>query len=79
MGYPIYVTKVDGGEDVRQVDKQEKYVLVMGNEGRGVRSEIMELATNYLYIPMNQKCESLNVGVATSILLFALKDCDDSE
>lgn len=78
-GYPIYVTKVDGGEDVRQVDKQGKYVLIMGNEGRGVRSEIMELATNYLYIPMNQKCESLNVGVATSILLFALKDRDDSE
>ena len=51
----------------------------MGNEGRGVRSEMMELATNYLYIPMNQKCESLNVGVATSILLFALKDRDDSE
>lgn len=78
-GYPIYVTKVDGGEDVRNITDQNQYVLVMGNEGSGVSQEIMEVATNYLYIPMNQKCESLNVGVATSILLFALKDCGHSE
>ena len=51
----------------------------MGNEGSGVRQEMMEIATDYLYIPMNEKCESLNVGVATSILLFALKDCGYSE
>lgn len=77
--YPIYVTKVNGGKDVRSVSLQKKYVLVMGNEGSGVRQEMMEIATDYLYIPMNEKCESLNVGVATSILLFALKDCGYSE
>lgn len=78
-GYPIYVTKVDGGLDVRTITHPDRYVLVMGNEGNGVRQEIMELATDYLYIPMNEKCESLNVGVATSIFLFALKDCDCNE
>ena len=51
----------------------------MGNEGNGVKEEFMNYATDYLYIPMNLKCESLNVGVATSILLFALKDCDHHE
>ena len=78
-GYPIYVTRVTGGTDVRKVKKKSKYVLVMGNEGNGVKEEFMNYATDYLYIPMNLKCESLNVGVSTSILLFALKDCDHHE
>ena len=44
----------------------------MGNEGNGVREEILELCDEYLYIDMNHNCESLNVGVATSIILYEL-------
>ena len=44
----------------------------MGNEGRGVSLEVQELAEKNLYIPMKKEVESLNVGVACSILLYEL-------
>ena len=71
---PIYGTRVDYGEDVRNFkDKdRKKYCLVMGNEGNGVSEEILDMCDSYLYIDMNEKVESLNVGVATSIILSEL-------
>ena len=44
----------------------------MGNEGQGVRREILDMCDKYLFIDMNEKVESLNVAVATSILLYEL-------
>ena len=69
---PIYGTRVDYGIDVstlREKDRK-KYALVMGNEGNGVRENIKNLSDEKLYIKMNNDCESLNVGVATSIILY---------
>ncbi len=45
-------------------------VLVVGNEGAGVRPELRALATETVAIPMKGPVESLNVGVAGSILLY---------
>ncbi len=70
--YSIYGTKVDGGKDISTIKPSSKYALVMGNEGAGVKDEILNLCDEYLYIPMNSECESLNVGVATSIILYSL-------
>ena len=70
--YVIYGTKVDGGEDIDKVVVAPKYALVMGNEGAGVSTKVLDLCDKYLYIPMNSNCESLNVGVATSIILYRL-------
>ena len=70
-GYLILGTNVSNGVDVRDI-KNNKYALIMGNEGQGVREEISELCDKNLYIKMNANCESLNVGVATSILLYEL-------
>lgn len=71
---PVYVTRVEYGEDVRLLrDKDKvKYALVMGNEGNGVSEEIKDLADKFIYIDMNSKVESLNVSIATSILLYEL-------
>ncbi len=69
-GYEILGTKVDGGMILEKYPIKEKYALVMGNEGSGVKEEILKLCDDYLYIPMNPVCESLNVGVATSIILY---------
>ena len=70
--YMIYGTKVDNGEDINKINAPFKYALVMGNEGAGVSDKVLSLCDKYLYIPMNSNCESLNVGVATSIILFCL-------
>lgn len=70
-GYEIIGTKVDGGTDIKNI-KSKKFALLVGNEGNGVSKELLDLCDIYAYIKMNNKCESLNVGVATSIILHEL-------
>ena len=70
-GYLVLGTNVQNGVDVRSVHSH-KYALVMGNEGHGVRENIQKMFDKNLYIQMNSSCESLNVAVATSILLYEL-------
>lgn len=70
--YDIYTTNVVNGEDVHKVDVTKKYAIIMGNEGAGVRKNIATLANKTLYIPISEKCESLNVAIATSIILYEL-------
>ena len=74
MGITVYGTDVNNGIDARELSDLDKtsFALVMGNEGNGVRKEIKELCDKNLYINMNENVESLNVGVATSILLYEL-------
>ena len=72
--YAIYGTNVVNGVDARSLTEEEKkkFCLIMGNEGNGIRPEIEELCDKNLYIPMKEEAESLNVGVACSILIYEL-------
>ena len=72
--FKVYGTCVDGGVDVKSLipDDKEKFVLIVGNEGNGVKRRILDLCDENLYIKMNADVESLNVAVATSILLYEL-------
>lgn len=70
--YKIYGTKVDNGKDVRKINNIGKYALVIGNEGSGMSDKVSSLCDEYLYIKMNNNVESLNAGVAASILLYEL-------
>lgn len=70
--FKIMGTKVTHGKSLKSIEKVEKFAIIMGNEGNGVREEILDICDEYLYIDMNNKCESLNVGVATSIILYEL-------
>ena len=71
---PVLGTRVEFGEDIRNLTDRDKecYALVMGNEGRGVSGEILEQCDKYIYIEMDNNVESLNVSIATSILLYEL-------
>ncbi len=71
-GYRVLATSVTNGKDVKTLEKIEKICIIMGNEGNGVSDKILSLADDFIYIKMNNACESLNVGVATSILLYEL-------
>lgn len=70
--YKIYGTKVDKGVNIKDISINNKYALVMGNEGNGISDNVSKLCDEYLYIKMNDNVESLNVGVATSILLYEI-------
>lgn len=72
LNYQIIGTKVDNGTDIKNIEKKDKLVLIMGNEGNGVSDEVLALCDNYAHIKMNEACESLNVGVACSIMMYEL-------
>lgn len=70
----IFGTDVESGMtpcSIPSTDK-EKFALVMGNEGNGVKDSIKSLCDENLYIKMNNEVESLNVAVATSIILYEM-------
>ena len=70
--YKILSTKVTGGKSLKSVEKMKKFAIIMGNEGNGVSPYLQNLSDELLYIDMNNNCESLNVAVATSIILYEL-------
>ncbi len=69
---PILGTKVTNGNEIKSLEKMQKFAIIMGNEGNGVKNHLFDLCDEYIYIKMNNSCESLNVAVATSIILYEL-------
>lgn len=68
--YDIYTTNVKEGESLDKITRSNNYAIIMGNEGNGVRENVASLANKSIYIPMDNACESLNVAIATSIILY---------
>lgn len=70
--YPVFGTFLDG-ENIYGSPLYGKGVIVMGNEGKGISEEIERVTDFKLTIPRfstdERKTESLNVGVATGIVL----------
>ncbi len=71
-GYCIYATNVSEGKNIKKMTIKQNYAIIMGNEGRGVDKTFQDLANELISIPTTKNVESLNVGVATSILLYEL-------
>lgn len=57
------------GQAFESIPTKKVKLLVLGNEGRGISPELTALLRNKLTIPRIGDAESLNVGVATGILL----------
>lgn len=71
-GYMVYGTEVTGGKSLKNIVKINKFVIIVGNEGSGVSDKVKELCDSLIYIDVNPVVESLNVGVAASIILYEL-------
>ena len=70
---PVGVTALsDRAVDLRRA-KLRTMALVIGSEGRGVRTEVLSRADQELIIPMNPHCESLNAAVAAAIVMWQMK------
>ena len=70
-GYTIIGSDVHDGQDIGNIN-HNNYALIMGSEGSGISKEVLKSCDVKAKIRMNNKCESLNVGVATGILLYEL-------
>lgn len=66
---PIYAATLDGTPTFSKVHSG---ILIIGNESKGIRDELLHLATQKITIARRGEAESLNAAVATGILLSQL-------
>ena len=69
-GYKILVTSLQTDKSIYDLNFNEKYVIIIGNESKGVSDEVMQIADTKTKIPMIGRTESLNAGVAASIIAY---------
>ena len=72
-GYYVIGTDVESGKSVSNFKNFKKSAIIMGNEGNGLSKKIKQLCDECIYIPISDCCESLNVGVAASIIMYELR------
>ena len=65
-GLPIFAASAEG---VAGVEPPERVAVAVGNEGAGVRQSLRDAAAAVVAVPMSGPAESLNVGIAGSILM----------
>ncbi|MFA6074415.1 MAG: RNA methyltransferase [Negativicutes bacterium] len=57
---------------VWDLEKTEKIMIVLGNEGAGIDDELLAMCAKRVVVPLKNNVESLNVGAAAAIVLFAV-------
>ena len=70
VGLRVYLAEATAGIPYTQADFRSPLALVIGGEAVGAGQQAVSLTTEKVHIPMPGGSESLNAGVAASILLF---------
>lgn len=52
--------------------KLENCIVVIGNEGHGISSEVLSMCHRRIKIPMRDRCESLNAAAAAAVILWEM-------
>jgi TrmH family RNA methyltransferase len=61
------------GEAVESLSPPERLALIVGNEGNGLGTHVRSEVATLVALPIGEAVESLNVAVATGILLYLLR------
>ncbi len=69
-GFQVVAAVARGGKPIYEVDWSPPSVLVLGNEGSGISGEVLAITDAHATIPIYGETESLNVGMASSIILY---------
>lgn len=72
QGFIVVGSALRNAEDITKITVREKMAFIMGNEGQGMKEEILDLCDEALYIPIGPM-ESLNVGVAAGIIMYTFR------
>ena len=75
MGYRIFAAEVTpDAVALTDVNVPEKWVLLMGHEGKGISTEVLAECDVTVMIEMEEGVRSFNVGVAASIMMYRFKN-----
>jgi TrmH family RNA methyltransferase len=73
-GYRVYAAEVtENSTLLSKVTIAEKWVLLMGHEGKGISKEILDVCDEVVTIEMKEGIKSFNVGVAASVMMYQFK------
>lgn len=73
-GYWIYSADGSGKDDCQNINYDGPVALVVGSEGRGISQLVLKNSDFIIKIPMSGHVNSLNVSVATGILLSRIRN-----
>lgn len=68
----ISTTLNEKSKNLEEIEFLGKNIIVMGNEANGVSDEILGISHEFLKIDMENSMESLNVSIATSLIMYKL-------
>lgn len=66
----VYGTSLNSSISLENMLKSDKFAIIFGNEGNGISENILKKCDMNIRIDMSDKCESLNVGVSSGIVLY---------
>ena len=69
-GFKVLGTTLKAGKSMYEINFKEKIAVVLGNEGEGIRKNILKLCDEMFKIPVPGNVESLNVSVAAGVVLY---------
>jgi len=71
-GFDIYLADTRAEKKYYEYDYKKRSALIVGSEKYGISREWYAPDAKLLSVPMNGSCDSLNVGVASSIILYEM-------
>jgi 23S rRNA (guanosine2251-2'-O)-methyltransferase len=69
-GIKVFATEMKAEKNIAEVDFKEPCAIIMGSEDNGIYPALMKICDEKVKIPMKGDFESLNVSVATGIILY---------
>lgn len=66
----LLATSSHKGTAIAEIDLRQPIAFIIGNEGAGIPKDVLAEADGIVSIPQSSKVESLNAGIAASILLY---------
>ena len=74
-GYRIFAAEVtEDSTPLWSVKVPQKWVLLMGHEGKGISKEILDICDEVVTIEMQEGVKSFNVSVAASLMMYQFKN-----
>jgi 23S rRNA (guanosine2251-2'-O)-methyltransferase len=70
LGFKTYGLAMEGAKTISEEKFDAPTLIIVGNEGKGIRQKTMERCDVALRIPMDPRCESLNASVSAAVVLY---------
>ncbi len=70
-GFTTYALAGEEGSPINKERFESPAAFILGNEGSGIGTEVRKSADKALSIPMDPRCESLNVAASAAVALYA--------